>query len=177
MPNVTFYQLTQFFNSLALNHPNITTFTIGDIAEIDLAKETLYPLLHMVPKNTVIASGIFTYNFDLIMMDRVTDITNLSTGNYNTLIKDYKGITNVQDVWDSTLLTLNDIISYITRKPLAANFIITNSTICTPFQDNFNNLLAGWTAQLSVQTPNDVNMCVFDLSAVQAQGDEPCLTD
>ena len=172
MPNVTFYQLTQFFNSLALNHPNITTFTIGDLASVDLAKETLYPLLHMVPNNVIMASGIFTYNFDLIMMDRVTDITNLSTGNFNTLIKNYKDITNVQDVWDSTLLTLNDIISYVTRQPLAANFIIVDNTIATPFQDNFNNLLAGWTATLNVQTPNDVNMCVFDLTLSEAQGND-----
>lgn len=177
MPNVTFYQLTQFLNTLANDHPNISTFTIGDIEEVDIAKQTIYPLLHMVPTNTVIASGMFTYNFDLVMMDRVTDITNLSSGSFNTLIKDYKGVTNVQDVWDSTLLTLNDIISYITRKPLAQNFVILDNTICTPFQDNFNNLLAGWTASMSIQTPNDANMCLFDLSYTQAQGNEPCGID
>jgi len=172
MPNVTFYQLTQFFNSLALDHPNISTFTIGDLADVDTAKQSIYPLLHMVPQNVIMASGIFTYNFDLVMMDRVTDITNLSQGNFNVLLKNYKEVTNVQDVWDSTLLTLNDIISYITRKPLAANFIITDNTVATPFKDNYNNLMAGWTANLSVQTPNDVNMCVFNLDLEQAQGND-----
>jgi len=139
MPNVTFYQFTQFFNSIALAHPNIETFTIGDLADVDTSKTTLFPLCHLVPNNVIIGSQTFTYNIDLLVMDRVVNVTQDSTGKFNELTVNYKDVNNLHDVWNTSLLTINDIIAYITRNAQANNFIIETDSIATPFQDNLNN--------------------------------------
>lgn len=174
MPNVTFYQFTQFFNSIALAHPNIETFTIGDLDSVDLAKQELYPLCHLVPNNVTIGSQTFNYNVDLLVMDRVVNITENSTGKFNQLTVDYKDITNIHDVWNTSLMTINDIIAYITRNAQADNFIIETDSICTPFQDRFTNAVAGWSCTMNVLVPNDVNACLFAISDLQATGGESC---
>lgn len=174
MPNVTFYQLTQFFNSIALAHPNIETFTIGDIADIDMIKQTLFPLCHLVPNNVVISPQTFNYNIDLIVMDRVVNVTQDSVGKFNELLVNYKEVNNLHDVWNTSLMTINDIVAYITRNAQADNFIIETDSICTPFKDEYNNAVAGWSCTMNVLVPNDVNACLFAISDLQATGGENC---
>ena len=174
MPNVTFYQLTQFFNSIATAHPNIKTFTIGDIDEVDMAHQTLFPLCHLVPNNVIIAPQTFTYSIELIVMDRVVNVTQESQGVFNALLSNYRDVTNVHDVWNTSLLTINDIVAYITRNAQADNFMIDTDSICTPFQDRFNNAVAGWSCMMNVIVPNDVNACLFAISDLQATGGESC---
>lgn len=174
MPNITFYQFTSFFNSIATSHPNIKTFTVGDLAEVDLSKQTLFPLCHLVPNNVTITSQTFVYNVDLLVMDRVVNVTQDSTGRFNELEVDYKTVTNVQDVWNTSLLTINDILAYIYRNTQSDNFMIETDSICTPFQDRFSNAVAGWSCTMNVIVPNDVNACLFTISDVQANGGESC---
>lgn len=174
-PNVTFYQFTQFFNSIALAHPDIETFTIGDIHEVDLAKQSIFPLLHLVPNNVTISPQMFNYDIDLVYLDRTMEIIPLSTGNFNQITKNYKTVTNLHDVWNTGLLAINDIIAYITRNAQARNFIITTDAIATPFQQSYDNVLAGWSINMTVQVPNNVNACLFNITEQEAQGNlEDC---
>jgi hypothetical protein len=96
-----------------LAHPNITTFTVGDLQEVDTSKETLFPLAHLIINNVTVSNARFVYNVNLLIMDRVMDINPDSTGIYNTITKDFKTITNIIDVHNSTLLTSNDLLSYM----------------------------------------------------------------
>jgi hypothetical protein len=52
-------------------HKNIQSVTSGDIWEIDLEKNTLYPLFHINPVNVTVALNIRTFNFQLFVMDLV----------------------------------------------------------------------------------------------------------
>jgi hypothetical protein len=174
-PNVTFYQFTQFFNNIAIAHPNIETFTVGDIHEVDLAKQSIFPLLHMVPNNVTISPQMFNYDIDLVYMDRTMEVIPLSTGPYNQITKNYKTVTNTHDVWNTGLLAINDIIAYVTRNAQAQNFIITTDAIATPFQQSYDNVLAGWSVNMTIQVPNNVNACLFNITSQEAQGNmEDC---
>jgi len=99
----TIYSFTQFFNSICLAHPNIETFNVSDdMFDADTAKQTLFPLAYMVLNNaTINGYSAMTYNVNLIVMDRVTDVTQDSTGKFNSITKDYKGITHLLDVWNN----------------------------------------------------------------------------
>ena len=170
MPNVTFYQFTQFFNMLAENHPSIETFTIGDISTVDLAKQSIFPLLHMVPNNVTISRQMFNYDIDLVYLDRTMEIIPLSNGSFNQITKNYKTVTNTHDVWNSGLLAINDIVAYCMRNAQAQNFIITTDAIATPFEQSYDNVLAGWSVNMTIQVPNDVNACYFTITEQEAQG-------
>lgn len=169
-PNVSFYQFTQFFNTIALAHPNVTTFTIGDIKEVDLAKTSLFPILHLVPNTVTIGQQMMDYNIDLVYLDKTVDVNIDSSGSYNLLTKNYKTVANTHDVWNTGLLALNDIYAYIARNAQAENYIITTDAVCTPFQEQFDNVCAGWAMNLIVSVPNSVDACLFAISDNQAEG-------
>jgi hypothetical protein len=171
----TYYSFTNFFNNVCLAHPNITTFTMGDLYNVDMAKQTLFPLAHLIVNNTNIDLGIMTYNVTLMVMDRVVDITDTSYGHYNYLVKNYKDVTNIADVHNTSLATINDIASYIYRNPDAYSYTIAGSSLATPFEERFNNLLAGWAIDLNVSVGNVNPMCAISLSDNKANGgDDVC---
>jgi len=106
----TYYSFTNFFNNVCAVHPNIETFSMDDIRTIDTFKQTLFPLANLMVNNVNIDSGVMTYNVTFMVMDRVADIIPDSVGPVNTKTYDYKGITNIVDVHNSCLLTINDAI-------------------------------------------------------------------
>jgi hypothetical protein len=46
-----FYQLTETIKDQLLNDVNTNTVTTGDITEIDLSKQTIFPLAHIIVNN------------------------------------------------------------------------------------------------------------------------------
>jgi len=166
----TYYSFTNFFNNVCAVHPNIETFSMDDIRTIDTFKQTLFPLANLMVNNVAIDSGVMTYNVTFMVMDRVADIIPDSVGSFNTKSYDYKGITNIVDVHNSCLLTLNDIISYIYRNPDSFQFSVIGSSLATPFEERFSNLLAGWAVDMNISVGNPQDMCVINLSTTLAEG-------
>jgi hypothetical protein len=158
----SFYNITEFFNRISLAHPNVTTFTFGNLDDIDLAKQTQFPLAHLIINNVEVASGKITYDVSYMVMDKVANITPESTGKNNSLVKDYIGVDNSIDVWNSSLETINNIYSYIQRNPDNLDYDIDGDAVLTPFKDRFDNLLAGWGADFSITVGNENNICVLD---------------
>ncbi len=167
----TLYSFSQFFNSLCLNHPNIETFTLGEIDDIDTAKSSLFPLAHLILNNTTIGrQSVMTYNCTLLVMDLVTDITQDSSGSFNSITKNYKGVTNLLDVLNTSQATLSDIVVYIQNNPSALDYNIETDVTLTPFQQRFDNRLAGFGANLNIQVPYNPSNCLFTLSDIEAAG-------
>ena len=46
-----FYQVTETIKTQLLSDPNVKTVTTGDITNIDLSKQTIYPLSHIIVNN------------------------------------------------------------------------------------------------------------------------------
>jgi hypothetical protein len=171
----TFYSFTQFFANVCNAHPNITTFDLADIRTIDTEKQTLFPYANLIVNNVNIDSGVMTYNVTFMVMDRVVEVEDVSVGQYNTIDKNYKGYSNVLDVWNTSLLTINDVVSYIYRNPDAYQYNVIGSSLATPFEERFQNLLAGWAIDMNIAVGNPNNMCVVDLSTnLAAGGDVSC---
>jgi hypothetical protein len=169
----TLYSFTQFFNSICLSHPNIETFNVSDdMFDADTAKQTLFPLAYMVLNNaTITGYSAMTYNVNLIVMDRVTDVTQDSSGKFNSITKNYKGITNLLDVWNTSMMTLSDIIVYIKNNAQPQDFTISTDVILTPFQERLDNALAGFSAVMNITVPFNPSACLFyNISDAQADG-------
>ena len=171
----TYYSFTQFFANVCNAHPNITTFDMSDIRTIDTEKQTLFPYANLIVNNVAIDSGVMTYNVTLMVMDRVVEVEDVSVGNFNTIDKDYRGYSNVSDVWNTSLMTINDITSYIYRNPDAYQYNVVGSSLATPFEERFQNLLAGWAVDMNISVGNENPMCVISLTDnLAAGGDVSC---
>jgi hypothetical protein len=169
----TFYSFTQFFANVCNAHPNITTFDLSDIRTLDTEKQTLFPYANLIVNNVAIDSGVMTYNVTFMVMDRVVEVEDVSVGKFNTIDKDYRGYSNVSDVWNTSLLTINDVVSYIYRNPSAYQYNVIGSSLATPFEERFQNLLAGWAIDMNIAVGNPNDMCVINLSDILAAGNDP----
>tara|TARA_E500000318_G_C3520034_1_gene196008 strand:+ start:368 stop:835 length:468 start_codon:yes stop_codon:yes gene_type:complete len=131
---------------------NITnTVTFGDILEVDLTKTTIYPLSHLTIGNVVFGDYIMTADVSVLSMD-VVDVNK----NESTFDSFYKN-DNLQDVLNTQLSVVNDLQSHLRRGNLFENndLKIVGDVTAEPFQDRFENQLAGWGVTFSIEMPND----------------------
>ena len=131
---------------------NITnTVTFGDILEVDLTKTTIYPLSHLTIGNVVFADHIMTADISVLSMDIVDVNKNEST--YDSFYSN----DNLQDVLNTQLAVVNDLQSHLRRGNLFDNndLKVNGDVTAEPFQDRFENQLAGWGVTFSIEMPND----------------------
>jgi precorrin-6B methylase 1 len=81
--NKTYNNAIDTLKSLGEQHEQISTTTTGDIWRIDM-NETLFPLFHINPVNVETGLSSLTYNFQLFVMDAVTERENWTEANFQS---------------------------------------------------------------------------------------------
>ncbi len=131
----------------------VNSVSEGDIFQVDLAKQTIFPLVHIMVNSCTFEVNVLRFNISLIAMDLV-DISK----NENTNV--YLGNDNTQDALNSTLAILNRAYDIMLHGSLAYDlFQIDGNPNCEPFTERFENLLSGWTMTFDVLVPNDMTIC------------------
>ena len=104
--NKTFNNAIDTLKELGIQHDQINTTTTGDIWKIDLSNQTAFPLFHINPVNVTTGLSSLTYNFQLFVMDAVTEKEDWTEANFQSA--DY--LSNEQEVMSSCLQICTDII-------------------------------------------------------------------
>ena len=131
----------------------VNTVTQGDIFKVDLSKQTIFPLLHIMVNNCTLDERTTTWNISLIAMD-VVDLskdaaTNIFLGNDNEI-----------DVLNTQHAVLNRAYEIIKHGSLAYDlFMVEGTASLEPFTERFENYMAGWTMTFDVVTPNEMTIC------------------
>ncbi len=150
----SYLQIIEILRNELLSNNNITTVSVGDITEIDLDKQTIFPLAHIVVGNTSFNSSIVTYDISVLIMDIVHDDT---TENEPTIYKN-----------DNELYVLNTMFNvgnHLTDKLFNGDlydgntFVDRSSVNAQPFKDRFENLLAGWSFNFQLTVRNNIDRC------------------
>jgi hypothetical protein len=135
------------------NDALVNSVSEGDIFQVDLAKQTIFPLVHIMVNSCTFEVNVLRFNISLISMDLV-DISK----NENTNV--YLGNDNTQDALNSTLAILNRAYDIMLHGSLAYDlFQIDGNPNCEPFTERFENLLSGWTMTFDVLVPNEMTIC------------------
>lgn len=131
----------------------VNSVSEGDIFQVDLAKQTIFPLVHIMVNSCSFETNVLRFNISLIAMDLV-DISKTE----NTSV--YLGNDNTQDALNSTLAILNRAYDIMLHGSLAYDlFQIDGNPNCEPFTERFENLLSGWTMTFDVLIPNEMTIC------------------
>jgi hypothetical protein len=131
----------------------VNSVSEGDIFQVDLAKQTIFPLVHIMVNSCSFETNVLRFNISLIAMDLV-DISK----NEDTNV--YLGNDNTQDALNSTLAILNRAYDIMLHGSLAYDlFQIDGNPNCEPFTERFENLLSGWTMTFDVLVPNEMTIC------------------
>jgi len=131
----------------------VNTVTEGDIFKVDLAKQTIFPLAHIMVNNATFEGSVIRFNVSLIAMD-IVDISKDEVANI------YLGNDNEQDVLNTQLVVLNRAYEVMRRGDMYTDlYQVDGNPTCEPFTERFENLLAGWTMTFEVLIPNEMSIC------------------
>ena len=166
--NKTYNNAIDTLKSLGEQHEQINTTTTGDIWRIDM-NNTLFPLFHINPVNVETGLSSLTYNFQLFVMDAVTEKENWTEANFQSA----DNLSNEQEVASSCLQVCVDIIGMFrhskwqsaeTLNPLdidAPVYFTEGEYTLEPFQERFDNLLTGWVFSIGIVVENDFQTCTI----------------
>lgn len=134
----------------------INTVTYGDIFEVDLNKQSIFPLAHIMLGSATISEQTITHTITVMCMD-VVDIA--KTDRRDEAVPFY-GTDNEQDVLNTQLYVMNDLIQNLKKgDPYMDGFQLEGDPSCEPFTDRFENMVAGWGTDLTIVTRNKVSIC------------------
>lgn len=133
--------------------PFINTVTFGSLNDVDLDKQTIFPLAHMTINSSNIATNIIQFNMSILVMD-IVDISN------DAVSDKFLGNDNEQDVLNTTLAVITRVLNKMQRGDIyTQKYQIEDVVSCEPFVDRFENKLAGWAATFTVTVQNDMTVC------------------
>tara|TARA_E500000318_G_scaffold102582_1_gene106989 strand:- start:16 stop:471 length:456 start_codon:yes stop_codon:yes gene_type:complete len=148
-----FYQVTDKLKTLLNAEPFVNTVTYGSIDDIDLDKQSVFPLSHIIVNNAVVGTKTTTFSISILAMD-IVDISN------DEVTSTFVGNDNEQDVLNTQLALLTRVINELQRgDSYTDKYQVEENVTCEPFVDRFENKLAGWTATFSVTVVNDMTIC------------------
>lgn len=161
----TYYDILDTLKTYLQGNSNINTVTSGDIFEVDLAKQSIFPLAHIIVNNCTFQEHVVVFNIQIICMDVVHD-TNEDVKDQNDY---FHGINNKQDIQNTMFFVVNGLQSAMRRGELFTNLYQVESDFsANVFEDRFENLLAGWSMEFDVIVPNN------QISDINANGQSPC---
>lgn len=148
-----FYNLTDKLKEELIKDPFVNTVTYGNIFEVDLNKQTIFPLSHFIVNNVVDRGQTLLFNISLLCMDLVDESKDDITDNF-------LGNDNEQDVLNTQLAVANRIGAMLKRGDLyRTKYQLDGDVSLEPFVDRFDNKVAGWTATFNVVIPNEITIC------------------
>ena len=148
-----YYTILDTLKSNLDNDPFINTVTQGDIFAVDLAKQTIFPLCHIIVNNATFESNIIRFNVSVMAMDIVNkskdEDTNVFDGNDNEIY-----------VLNTMLSVLNRLYEELRRGDLFTDaFQVDGNPTLEAFAERFENYLAGWTMTFDILVPNEMTIC------------------
>jgi len=150
---VGFYNLLDTLKNELVASPFVNTVTYGDISDIDLNKQTIFPLSHFIVNSFVYSSNVITFNVSLLCMDVVDE-------NKDSVTDVFIGNNNEQDVFNTQMNVINRLLAKIERGDLYADgFQLEGTPSSEAFVDRFENKLAGWTVTFDVNVINKMSIC------------------
>lgn len=148
-----FYDILEQIKTKLLAEPFCNTVTTGSIDDIDLNKQNIFPLSHIIVNNCNVQSNTLIFNISVLAMD-IVDESKKETSNI------FIGNDNEQDILNTQLSILNRLIALLKRGDLYSNgYQVEGAVNCEPFVDRFENKLAGWAATLDLIVQNDMTIC------------------
>jgi len=167
--NKTYNNVINTLCRLGEYHQQISTVSVGDIYDINLEKMEKFPLLHINPLNVATGDSELVYNFQIFIMDMVTEKNDWKTKQQTQLTKLVNTKNNEQEVFNQTLGNCTDIIGMLrhsSRQSIEGVNDINEPIYFTqdqftiePFQESFDNLCCGYVFNIGVLVQNDFQTC------------------
>lgn len=133
-------EIREFFD----RHLMVNSFIASQTYDFQ-AKDNIYSAVVFVPTISTIQGRQLNLGFDIYFVDRITEDGS-----------------NTRDVYNDELQIANDFITYFSNRNGKWN-LQPDSITLEPFEQKFDDILAGWRLSVSVQLPFYKNVCDIPL--------------
>ena len=167
--NKTYNNVVNTLLRLGEYHNQISTTSVGDVYDLNLEVMEKFPLMHVNPTSVTTGDSQLTYNFQVFIMDMVSEKSDWQTKQHSVLTKLVNTENNEQEVFNQTLQICTDIIGMLrhsSRQSLNGVNDINEPIYFTqdqftiePFQERFDNLCCGYVFNIGVLVQNDFQTC------------------
>ena len=152
-----FYQITKALEDQLLLDVNCKTVTTGPIENVNLEKQDIFPLSHILINNVTQSdtngSATYVFNVSILSMDIVQQSKEPTTDLF-------RGNDNTQDILNTQMSVSNKLIQLMRGGTLFQNmYQVTGDATFEFFRDRFENELAGVTATFNITIYNDIWIC------------------
>ena len=159
---ITFRNVVGYLETIAEKHFQINSFHSGQLDEVDLNKlgATDYIILYAEPGAVVVNKGVLTYNFSIYVMDMVNEEIGSDPNRQR--------VSRV-DTYSQTLNIIQDVINEFHQNLYSTSWVNNDVVLslpvnAEPFTARFDNTLTGWAANLTIEVPNQNNLCVVPIT-------------
>ena len=151
--NKTYNNVVNTLLLMAEKHYAIKATSVGDIFDIDLSKQSIFPLCHIIINNVTTQEQVLLFNITVMAMDIVDESKKETTDIF-------RGNNNEQDVLNTQLAVLNKLVMVLRRGTLYSDkFQLEGDATLEPFYERFDNRLAGFAATMDIVIHNDIDIC------------------
>ncbi|QDP46664.1 MAG: hypothetical protein Unbinned6316contig1000_8 [Prokaryotic dsDNA virus sp.] len=171
--NKTYNNVVDTLCRVAQNHLQVSSISVGDIYDINLAKMEKFPLVHINPVNVETGQSSLTYNFQIFIMDMVSEKNDWPTRQQEANLKRIDNKSNEQQVFNQTLQIATDIIGVFRHSSRLSQhgelsivgdinaplYFTEGEYTLEPFLERFDNLCCGWVFNIGVLTKNNFDTC------------------
>jgi hypothetical protein len=167
--NKTYNNVVNTLLRIGQYHSQISTTSVGDIYDLNLEKMEKFPIMHINPTSVTTGDSQLTYNFQIFVMDLVSEKSDWQTKQHELLTKLVNTKNNEQEVFNQTLHICTDIIGMLrhsSRQSIEGVNDINEPMYFTqdqftiePFQERFDNLCCGFVFNIGVLVQNDFQTC------------------
>ena len=149
----TYYNIIDTLKTALEAEPFVNTVSYGSIYDIDLSKQTIFPLSHIMINQATISKPTTIFNVTIMCMDIVDNPKTEDTS-------PFLGNSNEQDILNTQLNIAARIVSKLMRGDLFSDlYQVEGTASCEPFNERFENSLTGWAVTFDVVVPTNMTIC------------------
>ena len=147
-----YYILLETLKNSLLQNSNVNTVSTGDISQIDLSKQTIFPLSHIIINSATNSGQVMTFNVTVLCMDKVNQLKTEQVNPFNNEAE--------HTVLNTQLAVSNKLYKDLYSGQLRLDgYQVDDDASIEFFFDRFENILAGVAMTLNIQLNNDLNVC------------------
>lgn len=140
MTYIHYTDIVQDIKTFFDNHIAVNQFL--NISEADFnANKNVFPAVILVPQPSTFYRNQLNLSFNLVVCDILTESRD-----------------NTKDVYSDTLDIIRDFLAEFTDNPELDWGIDENETV-TPFEEKYDDILAGWVLNFNILVPISLNQC------------------
>jgi len=128
------------------------TVTEGDLFEVDLVKQTIFPLSHIIVNEMTKEANILVFSVSILCMDIVDK-------SKDEALDKFRGNDNEQDVINTQMAVALRLVEVLERGGDNKTFMMRGTPTFEPFTERFKNYLAGVTVTFDIHVPNTMSAC------------------